>query len=276
MHHIMPFDKNNSYKSPKGGPFFGVNVLLWLPLVCLVGFVVGSWGAKEELRAFKESVKEGQKEAARKAGGFDTFANMVKIPELARRPRKGRRSAKKGVKAASTNAVHVSEVSQNAVQGNQSTNAVSEKYPESKTPPRLSREDLRARIEEAQDLWRTRVDVSRAQWKDKLKLSGESEKAFDSALQEMNERLYDSIAAVADLVADMETMTPELGLRLVGETSAIMAETYDRIGACVPQEMRSDVSSMQMVDFVDPGVAEPLIGVQGKLDGFTRPNGMRR
>ena len=272
----MPFDKNNSYKSPKGGPFFGVNVLLWLPLVCLVGFVVGSWGAKEELRAFKESVKEGQKEAARKVGGFDTFANMVKIPELARRPRKGRRSAKKGVKAASTNAVHVSEVSQNAVQGNQSTNAVSEKYPESKTPPRLSREDLRARIEEAQDLWRTRVDVSRAQWKDKLKLSGESEKAFDSALQEMNERLYDSIAAVADLVADMETMTPELGLRLVGETSAIMAETYDRIGACVPQEMRSDVSSMQMVDFVDPGVAEPLIGVQGKLDGFTRPNGMRR
>jgi hypothetical protein len=30
------------------------------------------------------------------------------------------------------------------------------------------------------------------------------------------------------------------------------------------------------VDFVDPGVAEPLIGVQGKLDGFPRPNGNRR
>ena len=254
----------------------GFKILLWLPLACLAGFVVGSWGANEELRAFRESVKEGQKESARKAGGFDTFANMVKIPEMARRPRKGKRSAKKGVKAASTNAIAVVESSQKTVQVNQPTNAVAEKATERKTPPRPSREDLRVRIEEAQDLWRTRVDVARAQWKDKLKLSGESEKAFDTALQEMNERLYDSVAAVADLVSDMETMTPELGLRLVGETTAIMAETYDRIGACVPQEMRSDVSSMQMVDFVDPGVAEPLIGVQGKLDGFPRPNGNRR
>ena len=254
----------------------GFKILLWLPLACLAGFVVGSWGANEELRAFRESVKEGQKESARKAGGFDTFANMVKIPEMARRPRKGKRSAKKGVKAASTNAIAVVVSSQKTVQVNQPTNAAAEKATERKTPPRPSREDLRVRIEEAQDLWRTRVDVARAQWKDKLKLSGESEKAFDTALQEMNERLYDSVAAVADLVSDMETMTPELGLRLVGETTAIMAETYDRIGACVPQEMRSDVSSMQMVDFVDPGVAEPLIGVQGKLDGCPRPNGNRR
>ena len=251
-------------------------ILLWLPLACLVGFAVGSWGAKEELRAFKESVKEGQKESARKAGGFDTFANMVKIPEMARRPRKGKHPVKKSSKAVSTNSVENLVISQEAVKNSQPTNAVAEKSSERKTPPRLSREDLRSRIEEAQDLWRTRVDVSRAQWKDKLKLSGESEKAFDSALQEMNERLYDSIAAVADLVADMETMTPELGLRLVGETSAIMAETYDRIGACVPQEMRSDVSSMQIVDFVDPGVAEPLIGVQGKLEAFGQNAGRHR
>ena len=77
----------------------GFGIFLWLPLVCLVGFVFGSWGAKEELRAFKESVKEGKKAAARKAGGFDTFANMVKIPEMARPPRKGRRTVKKGTKS---------------------------------------------------------------------------------------------------------------------------------------------------------------------------------
>ena len=168
------------------------------------------------------------------------------------------------------------DAAREAVRGGQPTNAVSEKPQNRNVPQSLSREDLSVRIAEAQDLWRTRVDVSRAQWKERLKLSGESEKAFDAALQEMNERLYDSIAAVADHVAGMETMTPELGLRLVGETTAIMAEAYDRIGACVPQEMRSDVSSIQMVDFVDPGVAEPLIGVQGKLDGFPRPGGRRR
>ena len=79
-------------------------------------------------------------------------------------------------------------------------------------PPRLSPEDLRARIEEAQDLWRTRVDLARAQWKSKLKLSGESETAFDAALQEMNERLYDSVAALAGLLEGRESLTPELGL----------------------------------------------------------------
>ena len=253
-----------------------MKIILWIPLVCLAGFMIGSWGAKEELRAFKESVKEGQRESARKAGGFDTFANIVKIPEMARRPRRDRRSAKKGAKVVPAKSVAMADASRDAVRDTQPTNAVAGKSQERNAPQSLSREDLSARIAEAQDLWRTRVDVSRAQWKERLKLSGESEKAFDAALQEMNERLYDSIAAVADHVAGMETMTPELGLRLVGETTAIMAEAYDRIGACVPQEMRSDVSSMQMVDFVDPGVAEPLIGVQGKLDGFPRPGGRRR
>ena len=253
-----------------------MKIILWIPLVCLAGFMIGSWGAKEELRAFKESVKEGQREAARKTGGFDTFANIVKIPEMARRPRRDRRSAKKGAEVIPAKSVAMADASRDAVRDTQPTNAVAGKPQERNAPQSLSREDLSARIAEAQDLWRTRVDVSRAQWKERLKLSGESEKAFDAALQEMNERLYDSIAAVADHVAGMETMTPELGLRLVGETTAIMAEAYDRIGACVPQEMRSDVSSIQMVDFVDPGVAEPLIGVQGKLDGFPRPGGRRR
>ena len=66
----------------------GSKILLWLPVACLAGFMAGSWGAREELRSYKESVKEGRKEASRKAGGFTTFANMVKIPEMARHPRR--------------------------------------------------------------------------------------------------------------------------------------------------------------------------------------------
>ena len=102
------------------------------------------------------------------------------------------------------------------------------------------------------------------------------EKAFDSALRNMNERLYDSVQVVADLIAESESMSPELGLRLVGETTAIMAETYDKIAECVPGEMRSQVSSIQIVDFVDPGVADPLISVQGKLEDFGQQMGRRR
>ena len=241
-----------------------LKVWLWLPLSCLIGFIVGSWGAKEELRAYQESVKEERNRSAKKAGGFDTFANLVKIPEMTRRPRKAKRPARNRKDAQVTNASAAVAKSQ----GSSLSAATNTSAAVRKTPPRRSVEDLGVRIEEAQELWRTRVDVARAQWKERLKLSGEKEQAFDAALQDMNERLYDSIAAVAELIAESDTMSPELGLRLVGETTAIMAETYDKIGACVPAEMRSHVSSMQMVDFVDPGVAEPLIGVQGKVENI--------
>lgn len=252
----------------------GSVVWLWIPLSCLIGFIAGAWGAKEELRAYQESVKQERSRSAKKAGGFDTFANLVKIPEMTRRPRKLKSPAANRKTARKENGV--------AAAGNppedtrSATNAVADAAAPRKVPPRRSVEDLGVRIEEAQELWRTRVDVVRAQWKERLKLSGEKERTFDTALQDMNERLYDSIAAVADLIAESDTMSPELGLRLVGETTAIMAETYDRIGACVPADMRSEVSSMQMVDFIDPGVAEPLVGVQGKLEDLGRRAGRSR
>ena len=260
--------KNNSRQRS------AITVMLWLPFACLVGYVIGTWGARDELRAYQESVKEERNRSSKNVAGFDTFANMVKIPEMTRRPRKTKsKKASSKSKVAQTTNETVAETSTQSGNVASVTNAAPV---QSKKPQHRSVEDLGVRIEEAQELWRTRVEVARAQWKDKLKLSAEKEQAFDAALQEMNERLYDSIAAVADLVAGSETMSPELGLRLVGETTAIMAETYDKIGACVPQEMRSDVSSMQMVDFVDPGVAEPLIGVQGKLEGLRHPPRMNR
>ena len=118
-------------------------------------------------------------------------------------------------------------------------------------------------------MWATRVDVARAQWKAKLGLSGDAEKAFDDALQDMNEKLYTSVSALAERLASEEKMTPELGFRLMGDTSTILAETYDKIGTCVPSERRAEISEMQMIDFIDPAVAEPLIDVQDKLEGFS-------
>ena len=237
---------------------------LLLPLACLVGYLVGSWGAQDELNSFRKHAKAAtNKRAAAKPTGFDTFARMVKIPETAHRSRRSRRDRK-------PNAPSPIAITNNAAR-TAAKPAAQGARPEAATnspPVRLSPEDLRARIDEAQELWRTRVDIARAQWKAKLKLNAEGEKAFDSALQEMNERLYDSIAALAGILTDKPEMTPELGLRLVGETSTILSETYDRIGACAPAEMRETISTMQMVDFIDPGVAEPLINVQGKLDGL--------
>ena len=247
---------------------------LWLPLACLAGFIVGSWGAHDELQAFQKHAKESKEKSAARQGGFDTFARMVKIPEAAKRPRRPKKPGKAdaaspiAVRAAGGGKSAPSTVKPKTDQA--AATSQEAKAADGDRPRRLSPEDLRARIEEAQELWRTRVDVARAQWKTKLKLTGDAEKAFDTALQDMNERLYDSVSALAGILSEKDEMTPELGLRLVGETTTILAETYDKIGACAAPGDRDEIARMQMTDFIDPGVAEPLVDVQGKVDGLIR------
>jgi hypothetical protein len=245
---------------------------LLLPLACLIGYLVGSWGAQDELRSVRAHARESSDRAASKPAGFDTFARMVKIPETAHRSRRFRRDRNPSAPSpiAITNSSAKVRQAGATVGTPRPIAATDRARPEAATnspPVRLSPEDLRARIEEAQEMWRTRVDIARAQWKAKLKLDADGEKAFDAALQEMNERLYDSVSALAGILNDKPEMTPELGLRLVGESTTILAETYDKIGTCAPG-MRETVSTIQMTDFIDPGVAEPLIGVQGKLHGL--------
>lgn len=234
-----------------------------LPMAALLGYVVGSWGSSEELRAMKElSGAEKKASAQKRHDGFDAFTHLAKIPETARRPRKNAppRAAVKRPVIAVTNAPKKKEAP------NTDATAVEK---EAEVAPReaqnFSPDDLRARIAEAQDMWALRVDMARKQWKTKLNLSGKAEKEFDDALQEMNENLYMSAANIAERLAADEKITQELGLRLIGDTTAIMVETYERIGGCVAPEQRGEVSTMQMVDFIDPAVAEPLIDVQDKL-----------
>ena len=241
-----------------------------LPVACLVGFIVGSWGSRADLRALQELDKNEKRAAAeRKPDGFDTFARMAKIPETARRhrrPRPSRTSLRRSVIAV-TNAP-AAEVSAAAPEASNDVARV-EAPPKRHTP-----DDLAVRIEEAREMWELRVDVALAQWKAKLGLSGEAEKDFDNALLEMNAKLYASVQELAKRLATEEKMTPELGFHLMGATSTILAETYDKIGAILPEDRRAEVSEMQMIDFVDPFVAEPLIAVQDKLEGFSMRPGV--
>ena len=233
-----------------------MKAVYWLPVAALAGIVVGSWGSRDELYAYKGLGRpaNGQQQGAKaKASGFDAFARLMQIPDAASHVRSRREKPGKPSAAAVTNRAETADAKP------------ADAKPQ-RPPRRLHKQDLEARIAEARDLWSTRVDLVRAQWKAKLKLSGESEAAFDSALQDMNDRLYDSISALAEIVSEQNRLSPETGFRLMGETATIMAAAYDRIGECVAPEMRGEVSEIRMVDFIDPGVAEPLIGVQDVMN----------
>lgn len=234
-----------------------------IPLAAIVGVVAGSWGPREDLAAYKERSQEAKSaKKASDASGFGAFAKMVNIPDVARKPHHRKadkpKVAKPVGKPAATNA---------------SDEAVAE-VPQKERKPhfqRLSPEDLRARIDEASELWRTRVELAKTQWKARLGISGEKDSAaFDAAFTKMNETLYDTMVAMAEEVEKAGKMTPELGLRLMGDASTAMAGAYDALGSAVPADKRNEVSELPVFEFIDPAVAEPLIGVQDKLDASFR------
>ena len=41
-----------------------MKVYLWLPLACLIGYLVGSWGAQDELRSFRSHARDVKQNAA--------------------------------------------------------------------------------------------------------------------------------------------------------------------------------------------------------------------
>ena len=241
------------------------NGWIWVPVAGVLGLIVGAWGPREELREREKKAAEEKVKAAetsRSGGAFKSFAQMVHIPDEARRPRRRGPKREKPVAAApSTNAAPEAAEAP-AENANHRENPAVEEVPRASAP-----NDLRARIEEAQEMWRARADVVRAQWKEKLNLDAAGAEKFDAAINEMNSQLRDTMQALADQVANSDKFTQELGLRLVGDATTIMAETYDKLGAVAPGA-RAMVSDIQMTDFIDPGVAEPLISVQGKMESL--------
>ena len=246
----------------------------WIPLAAIAGGIVGSWGPREDLKLYKANVQE-ERTQKKVSGttGFDAFARLANIPDVARRRPKARtnelaRSVGHAAPSQATNEEVVAEI------------------PDPKDPDapkslimrsNFSREDLEARIQEAADLWNTRVELAKTRWKSKLGLGdGKDAEAFDSAVAAMNESLRDTMEALAVEIEKAGKVNAELGLRMMGDLSRNLADTYDAIGALVPEDRRGEVSEMPVHEFIDPMVAEPLIGVQDKLEGGFRMHGEAR
>ena len=233
-----------------------IPVIVWLPLVFIAGGLVGYYGPAEELRSRDVREKE-EKTKAKPKNAFGSFTELVNIPEVAKRPRRVKDTEP---------ATNKADVAATEYEQPNETNATAEA-----TAPRRKRvapEDLRARIDEAAELWRTRIEIARASAIDKLGLDDKGAESFNDAIEDMNAKLRESIQIVADRVASSESLTHELGVRLMGDIATSLAEAYDAIGTCVDEDHRGEVSRLELTNFIDPSVGEPLIAVQDKLEDF--------
>jgi len=230
-----------------------------IPLAAIAGLIAGSWGPRadlDELKELQETAKE-EKAANHRSGGFGAIADLANVPTRASRPRRVRvdgEVGERGEKVAETNAVEDAET----IASNAAVKVEARK--------RVSPEDLRARIDEAAELWRTRSELAKTQWKAKLGLADEDAERFDETLDAMNDALRETMVAAAEEIAQAGKLTPELGTKLISAMTASMSETYEAIGSSVNEDKRREVSEMTLHDFIDPSVIEPFVSVQGMLE----------
>ena len=224
---------------------------IWVPLAALVGLLVGSWGPREDIRLMRERAQDARNDRkVANAAGFNAFAHLANIPDVAKRPQRAAADA-------GSNATERAELSPTD----------REERRRRHLREQLMRRDLRTRIDEAAELWQTRVELAKSQWRERLSIAdGAEAEAFEAALGDMNESLRETMQALADEIERAGRVTPELGLRMMGDASRVMAETYDALGANLPEDRRAEVAEMPVFDFIDPSVAEPLIRVQDKLE----------
>ena len=238
-----------------------IPVIVWLPLVFIAGGLVGYYGPAEELRS-RDVREQEEKTKAKPKNAFGSFTELVNIPEVAKRPRR----VKDTEPATNTTAV-AGRVGDAPLPGESASGRVGD-APLPEKRKRVAPEDLRARIDEAAELWRTRIEIARASAIEKLGLDDKGAESFNDAIEDMNAKLRESIQIVADRVASSESLTQELGVRLMGDIATSLAETYDSLATCVDEDHRGEVSRLELTNFIDPSVGEPLIAVQDKLEDF--------
>jgi hypothetical protein len=253
---------------------------LLLPFAVLIGILIGGWAPREELRMLRREMDDLKTKTSsrEKDSRFDAITRMVQIPERAthvpdpdRKPAAAVRDTDVTAAAPTT---HVAQAATDAPAT--ATNTPPLQDTENEEIRRTSPEDLQARIEEAKELWATRVQIARSQWLNRLKLDAEATALFDASIDAMNAELQATMQGLADALALGEEMTPELGVRFFNEMTTSLVRTYDDLAVIVPDELRGEASQLEITDFIDPAVAEPLIAVQHKLENAPGSSGRRR
>ena len=228
-----------------------------IPLAAVAGMIAGSWGPRADLAAL-ESLKAERavKSEINRKSGFRAIADLAHIPDRA----KGRRLKDEDGNTVKSGGTKI------AGQEGEGTNAISRPKPPHGMMMRMNRADLKARIEEAKELWQTRCELARTQWKAKLGVKDGDAGSFDRVLDDMNAELTDLMREFTEEIEQSRTLSAELGVKMMSAVTRTLSESYDALGECVDEGRRTEVSNLPIHEFIDPSVLEPMVTVQDYLE----------
>ena len=131
-------------------------------------------------------------------------------------------------------------------------------------------ETFEARIVLAAEIWAIRSDIARDAFLSRINASDELAGRFDVLIEAMNVRIQDSISEWADAFRNESMPKRESALRMMHDVTAALVLTYDEMNQNMPvgwsRNAGSDFQLLQLVDFIDPRVATPLIEVHDRVN----------
>jgi hypothetical protein len=229
--------------------------VIWITLALLCGLVLGAWGPRSDLAAARNRIRELEarlKEPRAGAGRLRSVTDMLRIPA-------GDERDKTAGEAAGDPDMEVAE----AKAGDSSSALSGDRNGPTNAP---SPQDLRKRIDEAAELWRVRSDVARNSFVSNAGLDRGQTANFDVLMAAMNIRLATSISNWVGRVSEKEQLTAEDGARIINELSSHFVLTYDELDRKLQPGWREGAGeSFDLITFVDPSVASPLIGIEDRL-----------
>jgi hypothetical protein len=241
---------------------------LWMlfPFVWMLGWGMGAWLPKVELRQTREALSVAQKalrDRAPRQGGLVGVTQMLGIPES------------EGESETDNVAAEVDAVDASAVDSEPESLAVSadsdDDVPVAQVEPR-PRRSMQSGIEQAMEVWDARSDIARSTFVSNVGLTDDGAAHFDVLLEAMNIRLAHSIEEFAEKVNAGAQIGEEDSIKLMRDLSTSVAFTYDELDASMPENWRESAGAdFSATDFIDPAVALPLATVEGDLgEGFFR------
>lgn len=244
---------------------------IWLPFALLLGLVVGGLGPRAELARSQEELQT-TKELLRKDGGAASGLGDVtrllgierssgELEQAAESDEQGEESRPEG------DSLHVHDSGEDDADASDMSedDAAVEEQEAVDEPDR----EFGGDIDRAVELWQARVAIARSTFISNARLNDTQAIKFDTLVDAMNVRIGTKIDTFAAEIEDAESVQPEAGIRLVNDVTEAMVSTYDEMDNSMPKGWRRRAGEkFNMANFIDPEVARPMVGLEGKMDGM--------
>ncbi len=230
---------------------------LLLPVAMMLGWGLGSWIPKSELRIARAELADAR--AALKGRG-PSAPRLTGVTQML-----GIEAATEAAPAATPSQTPTSPAPDLDADPESAASAPEPTSPPSATEPEPA-PSMARNIEQAIELWDARVGIARATFVANAALTQEEADHFDLLVDAMNLRIATAIEQFADLAQGGAPVGEAEGIRLARDLTGALAITYDQMDAGMPERWQQDAGEgFSLTAFVDPAVALPLTEVEGQL-----------